>query len=494
MFSSQYTKSRLEKAKRIISHGGNPFSAIKEKGTLCNDAILIPEFKELFEDENSLNDCMNNEYMILGRVMLVRKMGKSGFFHVMDHSGQRLQAFASLETLGNNYPIFKNQLDIGDIVKVVGTPYVTRTGESTIKVTSMEILTKALQPLPEKFHGLEDKEIRYRKRYLDMIMNPVTRNTLVKRSNLINRIRTFMNTNSFLEVETPMLSPIPGGANARPFITHHNALDVDRYLRIAPELYLKRLVVGGLPFVYEIGKNFRNEGIDATHNPEFTSMEFYAAYTNYEYLMTFIETMFIDLVENIGLITAKVPYGDLNIDFSHWTKIPFRDALIQIGGIPENILDNREDIISYLQEHGISVKEGFSLGKLWEELFDEFVEEKLIDPTFITEYPVDISPLARRSENNPEVTERFELFIAGRELANGFNELNDPVDQYNRFKAQVDSKDVDDEAMHMDKDFIEALMHGLPPTAGAGIGIDRLIMLLTDSHSIRDVIAFPTMK
>jgi len=397
MFNSQYTKARLEKANRIKEFGGNPFTAIKE-GTLFTDAIDIPDFKAIFEDEDMLNDCMENEYMILGRVMLLRKMGKSGFFHIMDHSGQRQQAFASLADLGENYPIFKNQLDIGDIVKVVGKPYVTNTGEPTIRVTSMEILTKALQPLPEKFHGLEDKETRYRKRYLDMIMNPETTKTMIERSMLINRIRTIMNENSFLEVETPMLSPIPGGANARPFVTHHNALDVDRYLRIAPELYLKRMIVGGMPLVYEIGKNFRNEGIDATHNPEFTSMEFYAAYTNYEFLMYFIEKMLVDLVEHAGLTPTKVPYGDMTIDFSKWSKIPFREALIEIGGVPAEILDDKEAISTYLKEQGVEVKEGLSLGKLWEELFDEYVEEKLINPTFITEYPVEISPLAKLTQ------------------------------------------------------------------------------------------------
>jgi len=490
MFNSQYTKARLEKAQRLTNAGMSPFPAID--GNLFSETTELSYFKERFKDMEDLPEDTN--YSFVGRVMLLRKMGKSGFLH-FEFLGERQQAFLSLKELGDTYPVFKNMLDIGDIIYLSGVPYRTNTGELTLLVKDIKILTKSLTPLPEKFHGLEDKETRYRKRYLDMIMNAETSKTLITRSKIIKTIRNIMDSNEFLEVETPALNPIPGGANAKPFVTYHNALDAERYLRIAPELYLKRLIVGGMPFVYEIGKNFRNEGVDATHNPEFTSMEFYAAYTSYNLLMEFIELLFKQIIdETLKTDDFNIKYGDITINFDNWKKIPFKKALVEIGGAPEDILESTIAMENWLRENGIQVNEGLNRGKLWEKIFDEFVEEKLIDPTFITEYPIEISPLARRSDKNPEIAERFELFIAGRELANGFNELNDPVDQYERFKAQVADKDSDDEAMHMDKDFIEALMHGMPPTAGAGIGIDRLVMLLTDSQSIRDVIAFPAMK
>jgi len=491
MLKNQYTKARIEKAERIKAAGMSPFSKIGDfEGSIMSEITDIASFKKF----DSLEEfpVLEKELLFTGRVVLLRKFGKSGFFHFQDFTGLKQQAFVSLEEMGDKYPIFKNMLDIGDIVKVEGVPYRTKTGELTVKVTNMQILTKSLKPLPEKFHGLEDKETRYRKRYLDMITNPEVLKTFITRSRIIKEIRNFMDNNDFLEVETPVLNPIPGGANARPFVTYHNALDAERYLRIAPELYLKRLIVGGMPLIYEIGRNFRNEGVDATHNPEFTSLEFYASYTNYLYLISFIEAMIKELVLSVNE-TLQIEYGENQINFDNWNVITYRDALVEIGNVPEEVVDNVEDIRLYLATKNI-VKEIPTKGKGWEILFDEFVESKLIDPTFITEYPVEISPLARRSDENPEVTERFELFIAGREIANGFNELSDPIDQYERFKSQVEQKDSDDEAMHMDKDFIEALMYGMPPTAGAGIGIDRLVMLLTNSQSIRDVIAFPAMK
>jgi lysyl-tRNA synthetase class 2 len=326
-------------------------------------------------------------------------------------------------------------------------------------------------------------------------MNPNVKNTFKIRSKIVSTIRHFFEERSFLEVETPMMHPIAGGANAKPFVTHHNALGIDRYLRIAPELYLKRLVVGGFEAVFEINRNFRNEGMDLTHNPEFTMIEFYWAYHTYHDLMELTEEMFSVLLKQLKL-PSKIPYGEIVIDFSQkFRKISYKDSLIQIGGVPEEVVENRDNILAYLRSKGEEANEKLTLGKLYEELFDLYVEEKLINPTFIIDYPIEISPLARRSEENSQIAERFELFIAGREIANGFNELNDPIDQYNRFAAQLDAKDAgDDEAHEMDEDYIRALGYGLPPTAGQGLGIDRLTMLLTNEQSIRDVILFPAMK
>jgi lysyl-tRNA synthetase class 2 len=489
MFNTQLTKARLEKAERIKNAGMQPYGHITTKTVNYTD---FSYFKERFDCIEDLSKYQEKENFT-GRVMLLRKMGKSGFFHVQGENGERLQFFASLNELSENFKVFKNMLDIGDIVSIEGKPYRTKTGELTVYVTNMEILTKSISPFPEKFHGLEDEESRYRKRYLDMIMNPEVTSTFKARSIIVKTIRNLMDNANFLEVETPALNPIPGGANAKPFITHHNALNVDRYLRIAPELYLKRLLVGGMNKVYEIGKNFRNEGIDKTHNPEFTSMEFYAAYHNYEHLMTMIEGLINEAVLSVN-DSLNIEFGDQQIDFNNWVKIPYKTALVEIGGAPEEILEDTTLIEEWLKEKGFEIQPGLNRGKLWEKIFDEFVESKIIDPVFITDYPIEISPLARRSDKNPEIAERFELFIAGREIANGFNELNDPIDQYERFKAQVADKENDDESMHMDKDFIEALMYGMPPAAGAGIGIDRLVMILTNSQSIKDVILFPAMK
>jgi len=488
MFNNQLTKSRKEKAERLKEAGMNPFPAIEEKILESN----LPSFQSFYK---TIEDLDEKEFIFTGRVMLLRKMGKSGFLTFQGKSDKRQQVFCSLKEMGDNYPVFKNMLDIGDIIKVEGISYFTKTGELTVLCKKLIVLTKALSPLPEKFHGLEDPETRYRQRYLDMVMNPEVTKTMILRSKIINVIRNIMNENNFLEVETPVLNNIPGGANAKPFVTHHNALDAERFLRIAPELYLKRLIVGGMDQVFEIGKNFRNEGVDATHNPEFTSMEFYSAYTNYKMLMEFIELLFKHIIESIQGYQYEVKFGEHVIDFDNWKQIPYREALITIGNIPEDIIDEVESLSIYLREQGCEkANETLSRGKLWEIAFDEFVEKQIVDPVFITDYPIEISPLARRSDTNPDIAERFELFIAGREIANGFNELNDPEDQYERFVEQVSQKENDDESMHMDKDFIKALMIGMPPTAGAGIGIDRLVMLLTNNSSIRDIIAFPAMK
>lgn len=501
MFSHELTEIRLNKASQIKDNGSHPYVNASNVSRTVTNADFLDKYENVGTDKEY---SFQFTEVVVGRVKLLRLMGKSGFMTIQDQSGD-LQAFVSLSNIGETeYEVFKKLLDIGDIISVKGHPFYTKTGELSIHALEFNILTKSLLPLPDKHNGLEDKEIRYRKRYLDMIANKSSTDVFVARAKIIAAIRNIMqNKLNFLEVETPVLNSIPGGANARPFETFHNALGVQRYLRIAPELYLKRMIVGGLERVFEIGKNFRNEGIDATHNPEFTSIEFYAAYHTYEELMVWIEEMIQSIIFTIHgndtdgdsfIYDSLFSYGDIKIDFSKWSKIPFRQALVTIGEVPDSILDSKEEIISFLKNKDITVKPNLSLGKLWEELFDLFVEKQLINPTFITEYPTEISPLARRHDSNPDIAERFELFIAGREIANGFNELNDPVDQYERFKAQVDSKGSDDEAMHMDTDFVEALMHGMPPTAGAGIGIDRLVMLLTNQHSIRDVIPFPAMK
>jgi lysyl-tRNA synthetase class 2 len=422
-------------------------------------------------------------------------MGKAAFAKIEDEHGL-LQIYFSRESIGDDwFDEAKKLVEVGDIISVTGFPFVTKTGELSLHVKALEVATKSIVPLPEKFHGLQDKELRYRKRYLDMIMNADVRKTFKIRSKIVSEIRHFFEERDFLEVETPMMHPIAGGANAKPFVTHHNALGVDRYLRIAPELYLKRLVVGGFEAVFEINRNFRNEGMDQTHNPEFTMIEFYWAYHNYHDLMHLTEEMFDVLLKKLKL-PRKLPYGEMEIDFSKpFRKIAFRAALSEIGGVPDEILDDRAQITQYINNKGFSVEANLSLGKLYEELFDLFVEEKLINPTFIIDYPIEISPLARRSETNPNIAERFELFIAGREIANGFNELNDPLDQYERFAKQLQAKNAgDDEAHEMDEDYVYALGYGLPPTAGQGLGIDRLTMLLTNELSIKDVILFPAMK
>ena len=480
MFKNQLTKSRIEKSERLISFGNEPFGEIgKLKHSITVDMALKIGVTE-------------NQYRLNGRVVLLRKMGKSGFMTIQQE-GIRIQVFCSLANLNDIYTIFKNGLDIGDIVSIKGPLFLTRTKELTLNAKDILVLTKSLSPLPEKFHGLEDQETKYRKRHLDMITNYSAVQVMKDRSKIINMVRTYLLNDNFTEVETPMLNAIPGGANAKPFTTHYNALGQDRYLRIAPELYLKRLIIGGLESVFEIGKNFRNEGLDATHNPEFTSVEFYKSYINYKDLIQMIQSLLNDI--NLSLNNGNVlKYQDIEIDFNKSLEISYEKSLIEIGNVPENILRNSLELYIYCNNLGLNVNKGTSIGKMWEMLFDELVEQKIINPTYITDYPVDISPLAKRNSNDPFLTDRFELFIAGREIANGFNELSDPIDQYNRFLSQVEQKDSDDESMHMDSDFIETLMQGMAPTAGAGIGLDRLVMLFTNQRSIKDVIAFPAMR
>jgi lysyl-tRNA synthetase class 2 len=490
-FENKFIQQRIEKAQLLKDAGFNPYSNNSQRNATIEKYLNVNSDIEEKEDKRD----EKRHYCVSGRIKLFRIMGKASFIKIEDESGI-LQVYVARDNLAEGFynTIFKKNIEVGDIVEVSGYPFITGKGELSLHATDIKLLTKAIAPLPEKFHGVTDKEIRYRKRYLDLIMNADVRKTFKIRSKVISLTRRFFEDKGFLEVETPMMHPIAGGANAKPFVTHHNALGIDRFLRIAPELYLKRLIVGGFEAVFEINRNFRNEGMDATHNPEFTSIEFYWAYKTYKDLIEITKEYFQYLFEHLKL-PSLLPYGDMEVNFDNFTEIPLIESLTTIGGVPTEVVNDKAKIIEYLNSKNITLKPEMNLGQLQGELFDEFVEEKLIDPTFITEYPVEISPLARRSDENPAITERFELFIAGREIANAFSELNDPVDQYERFKGQVENKDAgDDEAHEMDEDFIDALSYGMAPTAGQGIGIDRLVMLLTNEHSIRDVLLFPAMK
>lgn len=436
-----------------------------------------------------------HKVQVAGRIMLRRIMGKASFVHIQDMSGQ-IQLYVRQQELGDDiYDDFK-RWDIGDIIGVSGSLFKTKTGELSIKVEQIQLLTKSLKPLPDKFHGLTDQELRYRQRYVDLIMNPETRRTFQLRSKLIQAIRDFLIQRNFLEVETPMMQPIPGGATARPFITHHNALDMQLFLRVAPELYLKRLVVGGFEKVFEINRNFRNEGLSTRHNPEFTMLEFYQAYADYRDLMDLTEEMLRYLVTEV-LQSETIQYQGQTIDFNKpFERLTVLEAIRKYNpAIAMQELNDLESARKIAEGLKIPVKASDGLGKIQLEIFEKTAEHQLKDPTFITEYPAEVSPLARRNDNNPFIVDRFELFIGGREIANGFSELNDAEDQAARFMDQVTAKDAGDhEAMHYDADYISALEYGLPPTAGEGIGIDRLAMLFTDSPSIRDVLLFPHMR
>lgn len=431
---------------------------------------------------------------VAGRIVLRRVMGKASFIHLQDVSG-RMQVYIRQNDLPDVYEQFKHW-DLGDIVGAKGRLFITNTGELTVHADSLDLLTKSLRPLPDKFHGLSDQEMCYRKRYVDLIANEDTRATFVLRSRLIKTLRQFMDSHQFLEVETPMLHPIPGGAVARPFETHHNTLDMQMFLRIAPELYLKRLVVGGFERVYEINRNFRNEGISTRHNPEFTMIEFYQAYADYRDMMDFTETLLRYLCDEV-MGSREITYQGNIINFDKpFERLTIKEAILTYN--PKITADQLESVDScraLLDQLSFAYKETDGLGKLQMIVFEETVEHQIYQPTFVTAYPTEVSPLARRSETDPDVTDRFEFFIAGREIANGFSELNDAEDQAERFRKQVEEKDAGDmEAMHFDSDYIEALEYGMPPTAGEGIGIDRLVMLFTNSMSIRDVILFPQLR
>lgn len=432
---------------------------------------------------------------VAGRIMLRRLMGKASFIHIQDSSG-RIQAYLRENDLPEGvYGNFKHW-DIGDIVGIEGVLFKTKTGELSIKAQQIQLLTKSLRPLPDKFHGLSDQEMRYRMRYLDLIMNESARKVFTIRSQIVDGIRRFLNEKGFLEVETPMMQVIPGGAVARPFITHHNALDMELFLRIAPELYLKRLVVGGFEKVYEINRNFRNEGLSTRHNPEFTMLEFYQAYADYNDLIALTETMMHYLAKQV-LNTEVITYQGESIDLSKpFKKLTLKESILLFNPkLSEKDLNDLATLQKFAENLGLTVGAEDGLGKIQFEIFEKTVEHRLIEPTFITEYPTEVSPLARSNEKNPEIVDRFEFYVGGRELANGFSELNDPEDQAERFRKQADRKTTGDlEAMHYDAEYITALEYGLPPTAGEGIGIDRLVMLFTDSASIRDVLLFPLMR
>jgi len=423
-------------------------------------------------------------------------MGKASFVHLQDMSG-RIQLYLQRDALPEGvYEQFKRDWDLGDIVGAEGRLFQTRTGELSVQCDDLRLLTKALRPLPEKFHGLTDQESRYRQRYLDLIMNEASRRTFQTRTRVVQFLRSYLDGRGFLEVETPMMQVIPGGATARPFITHHNALDMQLFLRIAPELYLKRLVVGGFERVYEINRNFRNEGLSTRHNPEFTMLEFYEAYADYHDLMDLTEDMLRRLtIDIVGSTT--VGYQGETYDFGRpFARMTVKESILRYNpGLDSAALDDPEAARAFAVRLDIPVKDGWGLGKLQIEIFEKTVEARLTDPTFITAYPTEVSPLARRNDADPFVTDRFEFFVGGREIANGFSELNDAEDQAERFRRQVQEKEAGDaEAMHFDADYVRALEHGMPPTAGEGIGIDRLVMILTDSPSIRDVLLFPHMR
>ncbi len=434
------------------------------------------------------------EVSAIGRLMTIRGHGKAVFADLVDDSGS-LQIYLRLNNVGeDNFNIF-GTLDIGDIVGVTGEVFKTRTGEVTINVANFSVLAKSLRPLPEKWHGLKDVDLRYRQRYVDLIVNPEVRQIFKQRSQIISSIRRFLDDNGFLEVETPILQPIPGGGNAKPFITHHNTLDMDLYLRIAVELYLKKLIVGGLEKVYEIGKNFRNEGFSFKHSPEFTMLELYQVNTDYQDMMTITENLVANAANRV-LGTCKVKYHDMEIDFTPpWEKITMIDAVNRATGVDFTTITTDEEACKAAEQIGLKIDESWVRGEIINLAFEEKVEPNLIQPTFIYDYPVEISPLAARIPNNPAFTYRFEGFIAGMEVANAFTELNDPLDQRRRFERQVALREAgDDEAHPMDEDFLRALEHGMPPTGGLGIGIDRIIMLLTGAKNIREVILFPPMR
>ncbi len=497
---SEHLNPPLQDENHVIAERREKLKAIRANGVAFpNDfkpehfsADLHQQYGEL---ENEALEAKLVTVKVAGRMMLKRVMGKASFATVQDRLG-RVQLFISKDNIGEEvYESFKHW-DLGDIVAAVGVVFKTKTGELSVKVSELRLLTKSLRPLPEKFHGLADQEIKYRQRYVDMIVSEETRNTFKSRSKIVSAIRNFMVENDFLEVETPMLHPIPGGASAKPFVTHHNALDMQMTLRIAPELYLKRLIVGGFERVFEVNRNFRNEGLSVRHNPEFTMMEFYATYTDYKWLMDYTENC-IRAAAMAACGTATLQYQGRELDFSQ----PFQRLTI-VGAInkyaPQYTTEQLTDaafLRKELLKFGVKAFDHAGLGALQLALFEETAESQLWEPTYIIDYPIEVSPLARASDSNPEITERFELFITGREIANGFSELNDAEDQAARFHAQVAAKEAgDDEAMYYDADFIRALEYGMPPTGGCGIGIDRLVMLLTDSSSIRDVILFPHMR
>lgn len=486
---NEHMQVRRDKLADYMEKGLDPFGGKFERTHLAEE--LVGKYDQFSKEE--LED-ITDEVTIAGRLMTKRGKGKAGFAHIQDLSGQ-IQLYVRKDAIGEEaYEVFKSA-DLGDIVGVTGAMFKTKVGELSVKAKEFQLLTKSLRPLPEKYHGLKDIEQRYRQRYLDLITNPESRDTFVARSKIIQSMREYLNGQGYLEVETPMMHSIPGGASARPFTTHHNALDIDLYMRIAIELHLKRLIVGGLEKVYEIGRVFRNEGVSTRHNPEFTMIELYEAYADYHDIM--------DLTENLIAHIAKEVYGKTTIQYGEyevnlepqWTRLHMVDAIKQETGVDfwQHVSDDEARALA--KEHHVEISDAMTFGHIVNEFFEQKVEETLIQPTFIFGHPVEISPLAKKNKEDERFTDRFELFIVGREHANAFSELNDPIDQRQRFEAQVKERaQGNDEAHYMDEDFLEALEYGMPPTGGLGIGVDRLVMLLTNSPSIRDVLLFPQMK
>ena len=476
-------KVRKEKLEELQANGKDPFEITKYNRTHNSEQV-----KNNFDE-------LNEQYVsIAGRIVGKRVMGKASFCHIQDMQG-KIQCYVSLNDLGEEkYKEFKTY-DIGDIIGVTGFVFKTRTEEISIHAKEVVLLCKALRPLPEKFHGLKDTDLRYRQRYVDLIVNPEVKETFLKRTKILKEIRNVLDSKGYLEVDTPILNTIAGGAAARPFVTHHNTLDMDMYLRIANELYLKRLIVGGFDKVYEMGRMFRNEGISIKHNPEFTNIELYSAYEDYHDMMDIAEEIISTVAKNV-LGTTKITYQGTDIDLTpSWKRITMIDAIKEVTGIDFNEIETDEEAKEIAKNLKLEYDETMTRGHIINLVFEEKVEETLIQPTFICDYPVEVSPLTKRKVDDKRLTERFELFIGGREYGNAYSELNDPIDQYERFLKQVEARENgDEEANMMDEDFITALEYGMPPTGGLGLGIDRLIMLLTDSASIRDVLLFPTMK
>ncbi len=475
---------RREKLEELTNNGKNPFEITKYNRTHTSKEV-----------RDNYDDLEGKDVTVAGRIMSKRIMGKASFCTIQDSTG-KIQSYVSTNDLGEeNYKEFKTY-DVGDIIGITGFVFKTRTEEISVHAKEITLLSKSLRPLPEKFHGLKDTDLRYRQRYVDLIVNPEVKDTFVKRSKIISEIRKILDEKGYLEVETPILNTISGGATARPFITHHNTLDIDMYLRIATELNLKRLIVGGFDKVYEIGRIFRNEGMDIRHNPEFTSIELYSAFEDYNDMMDITEEIFRRCAEKV-CGTTKITYQGTEIDLGKkWKRITMIDSIKEACGVDFNEINTDEEAIKLAKDRNIEIPKGKETrGNIISLFFDEYVEKTLVQPTFVYDYPIEISPLAKKKQEDPRLTQRFEAFICGREYGNAFSELNDPIDQYERFKEEIQARENgDEEAGMMDEDFINALEIGLPPTGGLGIGIDRLIMLLTDSASIRDVLLFPTMK
>ena len=486
---NELMKVRIAKLKDLQEKGKDPFQIVK-----FDNRDNSKDIKEKFVDPVEGQEAPEVEVSIAGRLMAKRGHGKASFCDLQDMYG-RIQIYVKLDEVGEeSYEEFK-KFDIGDIIGIKGVVFKTHMGEISIRVKDIKLLSKSLRPLPEKFHGLKDMDLRYRQRYVDLIVNNEVKDTFVARSKIITGIRTFLNNKGYVEVDTPILNTIPGGATARPFVTHHNTLDIDMYLRIAPELYLKRLIVGGFDRVYEMGRMFRNEGMDYKHNPEFTNIEFYAAYQDYNDMMDITEELFSTLAKDVCGDT-KIDYQGTEIDLTpRWRRVSMIDAIKEVTGADFNNANTDEEALKLAESIGVEVGDFKDRGHIINDVFEQRVEETLIQPTFIKDYPVEISPLTKRKPSDPRLVERFELFIGGREYANAYSELNDPIDQKERFMMQMAEREAgNDEANMIDNDFVQALEYGMPPTGGLGVGVDRLIMLLTNSYSIRDVLLFPTMK